>query len=271
MVAITTDRNRPTQFHVGLDVHQFRTAVHVLDAQGKCLERKSVRGTPAETAVEVLRWAEKGPTSVCFEASLGYVPLYAVLVRHCRRVVVAHPGQLRMIFRTKRKNDRVDAEKLAKLLYLDQVPEAFVPTEDIRCWRKMIETRSRTVAKRTRVKNGIRAILRGQGKRLPAKVRLWTDTGLAWLRALTLPEAESLDRDLLLDELAFLEGQIQHLTQALDRRARQVPAVELLKSIPGVGTRTAEAVLAYLNPLLHVGKHSISCCPVPNILKNLTV
>ena len=28
-------------------------------------------------------------------------------------MTVAHPGQLRLIFRSKRKNDRMDAEKLA--------------------------------------------------------------------------------------------------------------------------------------------------------------
>jgi len=39
-----------------------------------------------------------------------------------RRVAVAHPGHLRLIFRSKRKSDRVDAEKLAKLLFLDEVP-----------------------------------------------------------------------------------------------------------------------------------------------------
>lgn len=40
-------------------------------------------------------------------------------------------GQLRLIFRSKRKNDRVDARKLAKLLYLDEVPLVHVPNEDI--------------------------------------------------------------------------------------------------------------------------------------------
>jgi hypothetical protein len=45
-----------------------------------------------------------------------------------QKVVVAHPGQLRLIFRRKRKNDRGDAEKLAKLLYLDEVPAVYVPS-----------------------------------------------------------------------------------------------------------------------------------------------
>jgi len=62
------------------------------------------------------------PFAVCFEASTGYGHLFERLQTIARRVVVAHPGQLRLIFRSKRKNDRVDAEKLAKLLFLDEVP-----------------------------------------------------------------------------------------------------------------------------------------------------
>ena len=62
------------------------------------------------------------------------------------RVVVAHPGQLRLIFRSKRKNDRVDAKKLAKLLFLDQVPTVYVPSVDVRTWRRMIEFRNQRIA-----------------------------------------------------------------------------------------------------------------------------
>ncbi len=51
--------------------------------------------------------------------------LYAKLP-NVARIAVAHPGQLRLIFRSQRKNDRVDAAKLAKLLYLDQVPQVHV-------------------------------------------------------------------------------------------------------------------------------------------------
>jgi hypothetical protein len=49
-------------------------------------------------------------------------------------VAVAHPGQLRLIYKSK-KNDRVDAAKLAKLLYLDLVPQVHVPRADVRAWR----------------------------------------------------------------------------------------------------------------------------------------
>ena len=38
------------------------------------------------------------------------------------RLLVAHPGQLWLIFQSKNKNDRNDAERLAKLLYLGVTP-----------------------------------------------------------------------------------------------------------------------------------------------------
>ncbi len=62
------------------------------------------------------------PLAICYEASCGYGYLYDQLRRFAKQVVVAHPGQLRLIFRSKKKNDRVDAKKLATLLFLDKVP-----------------------------------------------------------------------------------------------------------------------------------------------------
>ena len=77
------------------------------------------------------------PFAICFEASTGYGFLFEQLSRIARQVVVAHPGQLRLIFRSKRKNDRVDAEKLAKLLFLDEVPPIHVPRLEVRSWRRL--------------------------------------------------------------------------------------------------------------------------------------
>src|SRR5262249_22126901 len=52
---------------------------------------------------------------VCYEASCGYGHFHDLLRPLAARVLVAHPGQLRLIFRSKNKNDRHDAERLAKL------------------------------------------------------------------------------------------------------------------------------------------------------------
>ncbi len=39
---------------------------------------------------------------------------------------------MRLIFKSKRKNDRFDSEKIAKLLYLDLMPQVHVPGVDVR-------------------------------------------------------------------------------------------------------------------------------------------
>jgi transposase len=185
---------------------------------------------------------------VCYEASCGYGHYHDLLQPLAARVLVAHPGQLRLIFRSKSKNDRNDAERLAKLLYLGETPTVHVPSLDVRTWRELINCRSQVIAKRTRAKNALRALLRGAGVVPPKSPGLWTKKGLAWLRQLELPTAsQQLRRDLLLEEVAALNGQVRRIEQELNRRAQQTPAVARLRSIPGVGIRTAEAVAAFID------------------------
>lgn len=240
-------------WYVGLDFHQRSSTIWILDENGKTVKVVKIKGGWPEV-MAVLRGLNH-PFAICYEASCGYGHLYDQLRPIAKRVVVAHPGQLRLIFRSKKKNDRVDAKKLATLLFLDQVPAVHVPSMSVRSWRGFIEFRSRLIAKRTRAKNGLRSLLRGHGVILPSGRRLWTRKGLAALRAAELPSTEStVQRDLLLEELGHLEGQIQRVTRELNATARRHPGVWLLRTIPGVGPRTAEAVVAYIDDARRFGR-----------------
>jgi transposase len=231
--------------YVGLDIHTKHIAVCVLSETGQLVQRARVRGLE-----EMLRLLKGLPDrfEVCYEASGGYGHYHDRLQPLAARVLVAHPGQLRLIFRSKSKNDRNDAERLAKLLYLGETPTVHVPSLDVRTWRELINCRSQVIAKRTRAKNALRALLRGAGVVPPRSPGLWTQKGLAWLRQLELPTAsQQLRRDLLLEEVESLNSQVRRIEQELNRRAQQTPAVARLRSIPGVGIRTAEAVAAFID------------------------
>lgn len=231
---------------VGLDVHQRSSAMCILDENGKIVKQVQVKG-PWPEVMGVLKGLVH-PFAVCYEASCGYGYLHDQLRPIAQRVVVAHPGQLRLIFRSKKKNDRVDAKKLATLLFLDQVPTVHVPSVHVRSWRSFIVFRQRLIAKRTRVKNSLRSLMRGHGVILPRGKGLWTSQGLVELGEAELPTDESaVQRDLLLEELGHLEGQIRRVTRELDAKGRRHPGVGLLRTIPGVGPRTAEAVVAYID------------------------
>lgn len=241
--------------YVGLDVHKSRTSMEVLDADGKRVLRKEIVGDWDAVVREVK--ALPRPLAVCYEASCGYGYLHERLGRVADRVEVAHPGQLRLIFRSKRKNDRVDASKIAKLLYLDEVPRVHVPDLDVRQWRGLIEFRRRMLDKSTAAKNQLRAILRANNCRPPRG--LWCRKGLAWLAALdesSLPAMQLLQRDLLLEELASLTAKVKRVEAALAEIASKHPQVALLRTIPGVGIRTAEAFVAYVDDPRRFGRTS---------------
>ena len=125
--------------YVGLDIHSKHISICVLNESGQVLHRTRVR-----TIDEMMRILE-GMTDrfeVCYEASCGYGYFHDLLRPLAARVVVAHPGQLQLIYRSKNKNDRNDAERLAKLLYLGEVPTVHVPSLDVRTWRELINCRS---------------------------------------------------------------------------------------------------------------------------------
>jgi transposase len=232
-------------FYVGLDIHTKHIAICVLSEKGQLVRRALVR-----TIEEMMRILKSLPDrfEVCYEASCGYGHYYDLLRPLAAQVLVAHPGQLRLIFRSKNKNDRNDAERLAKLLYLGETPTVHVPSLEVRSWRELINCRSQVIAKRTRAKNSVRALLRSAGVVPPKQPGLWTKKGLAWLRQLPLPTAsQQLRRDLLLEEIETLIRQVRRIEQQLNRQAQQTPAVAQLRSIPGVGIRTAEAVAAFLD------------------------
>src|SRR5215472_1541257 len=232
-------------FYVGLDIHTKRIAVCALNETGQVVHRSQVRSL--EEMLRVLRGLPDR-FEVCYEASCGYGYYHDLLQPLATRVLVAHPGQLRLIFRSKNKNDRKDAERLAKLLYLGETPTVHVPSLEVRAWRELINCRGQVIAKRTRAKNTVRALLRGAGVVPPRHPALWTKAGLAWLRQLELPTpSQQLRRDLLLEEIETLLRQVRRIEQQLNHQAQHTPAVTQLRSIPGVGIRTAESVAAFVD------------------------
>ncbi len=232
-------------FYIGLDIHTKHITICVLDSDGKVFQRCQVRQVGQMMA---LLKKLPGRFEVCFEASTGYGRFFELLTTVASRVAVAHPGLLKLIFRSKQKNDRRDAEKLAKLMYLDEVPSVHVPSADVRAWRELITFRRKLIEKRTRAKNGIRALLRTVGVTAPRRPGLWTKGGMVWLKQLDFDQPmHALKRDLLVEEIETLTTQAARVEKELARYSKDNVAVWQLQSIPGVGLRTSEAIVAYID------------------------
>jgi transposase len=91
--------------------------------------------------------------------------------------------------------------------------------------------------------------MRGLFKRLGMETpkHLWGRPGLAWITSAELPDEAALERDMLADELALRKTQIKRVEAQLNAIAKADPRITLLRTIPGVGIRTAEAVVAWID------------------------
>jgi transposase len=156
--------------------------------------------------------------------------------------------------KVKQKNDRRDALKAAQLSAVNQIKEVHIPSIDVRQWRALIAFRQQLVRRRGRVKNHIRDLLLTEGEILPRGAKCWTQLGVARLEAMAKPLAEvglnELWRGQLhleLQQLRTLQAEIMVVEEKLDAIAAADPRVALLRTIPGVGPRLAEAIVALLD------------------------
>ena len=231
-------------YYVGLDVHQNSTSAEILDCNGKRFKRLELKCPWPELGPRLAREVP-APFAVCYEASCGYGYLHEQFSKVADQVKAAHPGKLRVIFQSKHKNNRLDASKLAKVLFLDEVPAVHVPNAGVRLWRQTVEFRQKLLGEQVRAKNQLRAFLKERGIRPAAK--LWTKKGTDWLKTLELDDSSALRRDLLLERLSELKQKLGRVNKELDKTAQGQPGVALLKTIPGIGPRTAEALVAYID------------------------
>ncbi len=156
--------------------------------------------------------------------------------------------------RVKRKTDRDDALKLAKMCAGDQLPQVHVPKLSVRQQRSLIKHRHAMIDRRTGIKNTIRSLLDAQGLSLPGRSRGWTIESINELKKLSRPlsacDADNLWRGQLDLELRLLEA-VQELIKEADKKLDALAAkddrVRWLRSIPQVGARLAELVVATLD------------------------
>jgi transposase len=153
----------------------------------------------------------------------------------------------------KRKTDRDDALRLAQLEALGQLPTTVIPSKQTREWRALIAYRQDLVGRRVAAQNRIRAILVTQGLPAPRGHRAWTEVGLQGISQHARPLAEcgpeELWRgmlDLTLTEYRQARELLGVVEARLDALAKLHDGVRILESTPGIGTRTAEVVAAYL-------------------------
>ena len=171
------------------------------------------------------------------------------------QVLVCNPNQEAWKWKNvKRKTDRDDALKLAKLAALGQLVPVYIPAQQQREYRRLVKYRKVLTGRVNRIQNNIRAMFMQRGMPMTRGQKAWALQRIDELARHRKPLAEcSLDElwrgelDLELTQLEQLRKQQYEVHKKLKALALADERVQLLQTIPGVGRKTAEVVVAYID------------------------
>ena len=127
-------------YYVGLDVHKKTISYCVKDGSG----RLHAEGMIPATRSDLDHWMKTlpQPWTAAMEATLFTGWIYDHLKPHAAALKVAHPLTLRAIAAAKKKNDRIDASKIADCLRCDFLPESYMASTQIRERRRTLRYRN---------------------------------------------------------------------------------------------------------------------------------
>ncbi|NIM51351.1 MAG: IS110 family transposase [Gemmatimonadales bacterium] len=220
---------------VGLDLGDRHSQFCLVDENSGVVEEGRLRTTSVALHRE---FAERPPMRIVIEVGT-HSPWVSRLLEHCgHEVLVANARKIRLIFVNDNKNDRIDAESLARVGRLD--PQLLCPIRHRGAQAQVdlatLRSRDSLVRARTQLINHVRGAVKAVGGRLPrssapAFPRKVAEHIPAELRTTLNPVLEMIGR--LSCEIRAADRRVERLA------AERYPETERLKQVAGVGPITS--------------------------------
>lgn len=222
---------------IGCDVGDRYSHLCVLDATGTVIERARLRSTRDA----FVKWfADDKPKCVIAMEVGGHSRWLSQLLSELgHEVLVANARQVRLIYGGRKKNDRLDAENLARLARLDR--QLLAPIKhrgpEAQAQLAVIRSRDALVKARTELINHVRGVAKAAGLRLPKCTTRCFDKRVRP----EIPDALRPALEPMLEVIETLSTQIQCYDQQVVTIVQDDPVGQVLTTINGVGPLTALA------------------------------
>jgi transposase len=221
-------------YYIGLDVHKKHVSYVIKTASGDCVGA----GQVAATRAALSGWATsiEQPWSGALEATLFSGWIYDHLRPYAEQLQLAHPAMLEAITCSKKKNDRLDADKICDLLRCELLPQCYLAPPELRELRRVLRYRNLLVREAVRMKNKISGLLMEVGEpynagRLHGKKYFSEYLGSLQDTPESVLELLRISRS----NLELFERLQQRLLAGLKRQPLLQQRIERLQSIRGVG------------------------------------
>jgi transposase len=153
----------------------------------------------------------------------------------------------------KRKTDKDDALRLARMAAMKELKAVHMPSEQHREFRSLVKYRKTLDQRINKMKNAIRAWFVNHGISIDSGEKAW-HTGRAWIDSFRKPLADCVpdelwkgELDLELTQLDALTEKMEGVVKRLEAIGKNDPRIARLQTVPGIGPRTAEILVACLD------------------------
>lgn len=215
--------------YVGADVHERESQLAVFERAGSLVIEKRIPTRDLESFIASL----PGEKRIAIE-SVGFIyPIYDRLSKlpSCQ-VSVADPNNVRLIAKSRLKNDKADARALGELLRTNFLPTSYMSDPETREKKYLINDRVKYGLRRGELRTSIRWLLKRRG--IEDSKQVFNREGREKLRGLNLQEL-----DIRLDELDLVDSIIKRLDAQIASIVPTDPNARLLDTLPGVAPYTA--------------------------------
>ena len=227
-------------WHVGIDLHRATVVLAAVNDIGEAMNPVTI--PCADTATIVSTVSALGSFRAVIEATGTYRWLYNLL-RPQGTVLLAHPVRLRAMIQRRSKTDKLDAQLLANLLRINQIPLAYIPPEPYQRLRDLTRSRARLGRHLAEVKIQLRALLARQNRESPYRTP-FGPRGLGWFRGQDFGPIENMVRDELLERFQHYAKQMALFDKRLEEMRPAFPQVDSLLDIHGIGLYSALLIVA---------------------------
>jgi transposase len=228
--------------YIGLDVHKESVSIAVLNSAGKVV-MECVIETKAHTILQFIHGLG-GDVHLTFEEGTWAGWLYDLLKPHVTKLVVCNPRK-NALLKEGSKSDRIDARKLAELLYMSKLSSVYHGEHGLRMLKELSRSYLTITKDLGRVMNRLKALYRGWAIPCAGTQVYAPHYRSEWLAK--IHEAGVRRRaELYYQQLDALRLVRQQARKELLAEARKHRATKLLRRIPGIGPLRAAHLVALM-------------------------
>lgn len=234
----------------GVDLGDSSSLAAVLSPSGDTIDRITFKMTSEGYRLLADRLPE-GTKIACEAMGTTYPFFRAMHEQYGFDVTVANPKVLAWIVKSKKKSDKIDSLKLAKLHQVGMLPEAHLLTREEQLTRDLLIQRVRLGEDARKVKLRILSYLKREGvnEKLPKMSDNFSVTRRNLMRSLSFGDERDLVIKSMLDRLEFLEEQCLPFESAIKGRAKLSDDVKIIMSIQGIDFYLASLLSSYIGDI----------------------